>query len=123
MIYFETILPLIEAEGLGPTCRPLTYFCQMAFTRVVPGGGSPTQVVEPIAPGRHVPLLKQAMELLHHHLPALSLREGRNWIQEPSETPSYSPTQTSNRSRVSADKLELFKVEEPCPPWQMHNSC
>ena len=29
--YFNTILPLIEADGMGPTCLPLTTFCQIAF--------------------------------------------------------------------------------------------
>lgn len=45
--YFETILPVIEADRFGPTCMPLMYFCQMAFTRAVGGGPSPIQVVEP----------------------------------------------------------------------------
>jgi hypothetical protein len=36
--YFETILPVVEADGMGPTCMPLTYFCQLAFTTTVGGG-------------------------------------------------------------------------------------
>ena len=69
--YFETILPVIEADGMGPTCMPLTHFCQVAVTTTVPGGSSPVEVQEPTSPGRHVPLVTQAIEMLHHHLPAL----------------------------------------------------
>ena len=54
-----------------PTCMPLTYFSHMSFTRTAGGGTSPIQVVEPTPPGRHAPLLTQAIQMLHHHLPAL----------------------------------------------------
>lgn len=69
--YFETILPVIEADGMGHTCMPLTCFCQVAITRSALNANSILQVVPPVAPPRHVPLLTQASTILHHHLPAL----------------------------------------------------
>ncbi|KAL3810349.1 hypothetical protein ACHAXA_003078 [Cyclostephanos tholiformis] len=81
--YFNTILPLTEADGMGPTCLPLTTFCQIAFTRSAPGGISHLQIVEPTPPGRHVPLLTQAVEMLHHHLPALAARGGQPFDLQP----------------------------------------
>ena len=74
--YFETILPVIEADGMGHTCMPLTYFCQMALTVTAGGGAPPVQVAAPNVPARHVPLLIQAASMLHHHLPALSAGGG-----------------------------------------------
>ena len=47
---FETILPVIEADGMGQSCMLLTYFCQMAITITAARGGSPIQVVHPIPP-------------------------------------------------------------------------
>ena len=70
--YFETILPAIEADGMGQTCMPLTAFCQIAITHSAPNAGSPISVISPVTPPRHVPLLTQASTILHHHLPALS---------------------------------------------------
>lgn len=81
--YFETILPVIEADGMGPTCMPLTYFCQMAITTAAAGGVSPIQVVAPIPPSRHVPLLTQAIEMLHHLLPALGTGGSKNIDLQP----------------------------------------
>ncbi len=70
--YFETILPVIEADGMGQTCMPLTHFCQVAITRPAANATSTIQVIAPVAPARHVPLLVQASAILHHHLPALN---------------------------------------------------
>jgi hypothetical protein len=71
--YFETILPVIDADGMGQTCMPLTFFCQVAITQPAANTNSILQVVPPVAPPRHVPLLTQATtNILHHHLPALS---------------------------------------------------
>ncbi len=81
--YFDTILPVIEADGMGPTCMPLTYFCQMAITTTMAGGVSPIQVVEPTPPGRHAPLINQAIAMLHHHLPSLVTGGGRNIELQP----------------------------------------
>ncbi len=74
--YFETMLPVIEADGMGQTCMPLTHFCQVAITRPAAGAASTIQVIAPLAPARHVPLLTQASAILHHHLPALNSRGG-----------------------------------------------
>ena len=74
--YFETIHPVIAADGMEQTCMPLTHFCQVAFTVAVAGGSSPIEVVAPATPARHVPLLSQAAALLHHHLPALGAGNG-----------------------------------------------
>ena len=74
--YFETIHPVIAADGMEATCMPLTHFCQVALTRAAAGGTSPVEVVTPNSPSRHVPLLSQAASLLHHHLPALSTGGG-----------------------------------------------
>ncbi|KAL3817789.1 hypothetical protein ACHAXA_005822 [Cyclostephanos tholiformis] len=71
--HLQLARPYAAADGMGPTCLPLTTFCQIAFTRSAPGGNSHLQIVEPAVPGRHVPLLTQAMEMLHH-LPALAAR-------------------------------------------------
>ena len=43
--YFETILPVIEADGMGQTCMSLTHFCQIAITLPAANGVSPLQVV------------------------------------------------------------------------------
>jgi len=69
--YFETILPVIEADGMAQTCMPLTHFCQVAITPAAGGGVSILQVIPPTAPVRYVPLLTQTTGLLHH-LPALT---------------------------------------------------
>jgi len=74
--YFETIHPVIAADGMEATCMPLTHFCQVALTLMAAGGSSPVEVVTPIPPARHVPLLNQAASILHHHLPALSTGGG-----------------------------------------------
>ncbi len=49
--YFQTILPVIEADGMAQTCMPLTYSCQVAITSTA-GGDSVVQVVPPIAPAK-----------------------------------------------------------------------
>ncbi len=36
--YFETIHPVIIADGLEQTCTPLTHFCQVAITLAAVGG-------------------------------------------------------------------------------------
>jgi hypothetical protein len=69
--YVETILPVIEADGMAGTCKPLTRFCLAALT--IPGQGqAPTVKINPLPPpGRHVPLLGQADALLVKHLTGL----------------------------------------------------
>ncbi|KAL3816142.1 hypothetical protein ACHAXA_001629 [Cyclostephanos tholiformis] len=68
--YFDTILPLIEADGMAGACEPLTRFCLAAIT-ILAGTGSPVTIDSPRPPGRHVPLLEQASQLLAAHLTGL----------------------------------------------------
>jgi hypothetical protein len=68
--YFDTIYPLIEADGMAAACEPLTRFCLAAIT-VHKNGGSPLTIEAPRSPGRHVPLLEQAAQILSTHLPGL----------------------------------------------------
>jgi hypothetical protein len=44
--YFDTILPLLEADGTAGACVALTKYCQMAIT-VTAGGESTLQDVPP----------------------------------------------------------------------------
>ncbi len=55
--YFETILPVIEADGMSQTCMPLTHFCQVAITPPAVNDVLPLQVVAPAPPFHHIPLL------------------------------------------------------------------
>ena len=48
--YFETIHPVITADGLEQTCMPLKHFCQVALTLAAVGGSSPIEVVAPAPP-------------------------------------------------------------------------
>ncbi|KAL3808781.1 hypothetical protein ACHAXA_011404 [Cyclostephanos tholiformis] len=68
--YFDTILPMIEADGMAGACEPLTRFCLAAITTLA-GAGSPVTINSPRPPGRHVPLLEQASQLLAAHLTGL----------------------------------------------------
>ncbi|KAL3815966.1 hypothetical protein ACHAXA_008925 [Cyclostephanos tholiformis] len=111
--YFNTILPLIEADGMGQTCLPLTTFCQIAFTRSSPGGISHIQIVEPTPPGRHVPLLRQAVEMLHHHLPALVAKGGQPFDLQPlvNTIVAGQHQRQANQAQARADKLQKETVE------------
>ncbi|KAL3823338.1 hypothetical protein ACHAXA_010473, partial [Cyclostephanos tholiformis] len=111
--YFNTILPLIEADGMGQTCLPLTTFCQIAFTRSAPGGNSHIQIVEPTPPGRHVPLLTQAVEMLHHHLPALVAKGGQPFDLQPlvNTIVAGQHQRQANQAQARADKLQKETVE------------
>jgi hypothetical protein len=68
--YFDTILPLLEADGTVGACVVLTKYCQMAIT-ITTGGESTLQVVSPNPPARNVNLLTQAYHLLRHYFPSL----------------------------------------------------
>ncbi len=67
--YFNTILPVIEADGMATTCEPLTHFSQVAIASAGPNVTSLLQVDAAVAPWRHGPLLAQADAILTHHLP------------------------------------------------------
>jgi hypothetical protein len=56
--YCDTILPLIEDDGLAAACEPLTRFCLAAVTAHV-GDDSLITIAAPRPPGRHVPLLNK----------------------------------------------------------------
>ncbi len=75
--YFDTILPVIKANGLGAACNPLTRICLAAIT--VPGAGQPSavQVAAPCPPPRHIPLLEQSEAILSNFL------MGLHWIVMP----------------------------------------
>ena len=51
--YFETILLVIEADGMAGTCDPLTRFCLAAIT-VGQGQVLAVRIVAPAPPGWHV---------------------------------------------------------------------
>ena len=67
--YFETILPVMEADGLAADCAPLTRFCQIAITRHLMNGNSMLEVNSPVPPHWHIALLTQAHGILSYHLP------------------------------------------------------
>jgi hypothetical protein len=69
--YVETILPVIEANGMAGTCKPLTWFCLAALTTPGQGQAPTVKIDPPPPPGRHVPLLEQADALLVDHLKGL----------------------------------------------------
>ena len=105
--YFETIHPVIGADGMEQTCMPLTHFCQVALTVAVAGGGSPIQVVTPAAPARHVPLLSQAAAILHHHLPALGSGNGGGLNLTPlvNTIAAGQQQRAAEQAQAQADKL------------------
>jgi hypothetical protein len=78
--YFDTILPLLEADGTAGACIALTKYCQMAIT-VTTRGESTLQVVSPNPPARNVNLLTQAYHLLRHYFPSLGAQPPTNDIQ------------------------------------------
>ncbi len=78
--YFDTILPLLEADGTAGACVALTKYCQMAIT-ITARGESTLQVVQPTPPARNVSLLMQSHLLLHHYFPTLGTQPPTNDIQ------------------------------------------
>ena len=122
--YFETILPVIEADGMGQTCMPLTHFCQVAITRPAAGAASTIQVIAPLAPARHVPLLTQASAILHHHLPALNSRGGGGINLQPLVNTIVAGQQQrqQEQAQVRAEKLqkENTTVESWLGPENFH---
>jgi hypothetical protein len=68
--YFDTILPLLEADGTAGACIALTKYCQMAISVTI-GGESTLQVVPPTLPTCNVTLLTQSHLLLRHYFPTL----------------------------------------------------
>jgi hypothetical protein len=69
--YFETILPVIKADGMAATCEPLMRFCLAAVTTPGQGQVSAVQIAALLPPGCHIPLLEQTKAILALHLMGL----------------------------------------------------
>ncbi len=69
--YFETILPVIEANGIAATCKPFMRFCLAAITTPGQGQVSAVQITAMLPSSRHAPLLEQAEAILASHLTGL----------------------------------------------------
>jgi hypothetical protein len=76
---FDSILPLLEADGTAGACVALTKYCQMAIT-VTARGESALQVVQPTPPAQNVSLLTQSHLLLRHYFPTLGTQPPTNDI-------------------------------------------
>jgi hypothetical protein len=75
--YFDTILPVIKADGLGVACNSLTHFCLAAIRVHSAGQKLAVQVAAPRPPPWHIPLLKQLVAILSNFL------MGLGWIAAP----------------------------------------
>ncbi|KAL3823120.1 hypothetical protein ACHAXA_006450 [Cyclostephanos tholiformis] len=73
----------------------------------------PNGIVEPTPPGRHVPLLTQAVEMLHHHLPALAARGGQPFDLQPlvNTIVAGQHQRQADQAQARADKLQKETVE------------
>jgi hypothetical protein len=69
--YFETILPVIKADGMAATCEPLTRFCLAVITTPGQGQVLAVQIAALLPPSHHAPLLEQAEKFLALHLMGL----------------------------------------------------
>jgi hypothetical protein len=69
--YFETILPVIKANGMAATCEPLTRFCLAAITTPGQGQVSVVHIAALLPPSRQDPLLEQAKRIFALHLTGL----------------------------------------------------
>ncbi len=104
--YFDTILPLLEADGTTGACVALTRYCQMAIT-VTAGGESTLQVVSPNPPAHNVNLLMQAYHLLRHYFPSLGTQPPANDIQPlVAHLTAYQNEQTVCQNQARQEKLE-----------------
>ncbi len=76
------------------------------------GGGVPNSVVEPTPPGWHVPLLNQAIAMLHHHLPSLAAGGGRHFNLQPLVNTIVAGQQRQvEQAQLRADKQQKETVE------------
>jgi hypothetical protein len=104
--YFDTILPLLEADGTAGACVALTKYCQMAIT-VTTRGESTLQVVSPNPPAHNVNLLTQAYHLLCHYFPLLGAQPPANDIQPlVAHLTAYQKEQTVRQDQAQQEKLE-----------------
>ncbi len=104
--YFDTIPPLLEADGTAGACIALTKYCQMAIT-VTAGGESTLQVVQPTPPARNVSLLMQSHLLLCHHVPTLGTQPPTNDIQPlVAHLTTYQNEQTVCQNQAWQEKID-----------------
>jgi hypothetical protein len=105
--YFDTILPLMEADGTAGACIALTKYCQMAIT-VTAGGESTLQVVTPTPPARNATLLMQSHLLLHHYFPTLLGTQPPIHDLQPlvAHLTTYQNEQTVHQDQAQQEKIE-----------------
>ncbi len=104
--YFNTILPLLEADGNAGSCIALTKYCQMAIT-VTAGGGSTLQVVQPTQPAQNVSLLMQSHLLLCHYFPFWGTQPPTNDIQPlVAHLTAYQNEQTVCQNQAWQEKID-----------------
>jgi hypothetical protein len=104
--YFDTILPLPEADGTMGACIALTKYCQMAIT-VTSGGESTLQVVQPTPPAQNVSLLMQSHLLLCHYFPTLGTQPPTNGIQPlVAHLTPYQNEQTVRQNQAWQEKID-----------------
>ncbi len=104
--YFDTIPPLLEADGTAGACVALTNYCQMAIT-VTAGGEFTLQVVQPTPPAQNVSLLTQSHLLLRHYFPTLGTQPPTNDIQPlVAHLTAYQNEQTVHQNQARQEKID-----------------
>ncbi len=108
--YFNTIPPLLEADGTTGACIILTKYCQMAIT-VSAGGESTLQVFPPTPPARNATLLMQSHLLLCHYFPTLLGAQPPTHDLQPlvAHLTAY-----QNKQTVCQDQARQEKIEKEC---------
>jgi hypothetical protein len=108
--YFDTILPLLEADGIAGACVTLTKYCQMAIA-VTARGESTLQVVPPTPPARNVTLLMQIHLHLCHYLPTLLGAQPPTHDLQPLVVHL---TTYQNEQTVCQDQAQQEKIKKEC---------
>jgi hypothetical protein len=105
--YFNTILPLLEADGTAGACVALTKYCQMAIT-VTAGGESTLQVIPPTPPAHNVTLLTQSHLLLRHYFPTMLGAQPPTHDLQPlvAHLTAYQNEQTVRQDQARQEKIE-----------------
>jgi hypothetical protein len=105
--YFDTILPLLEADGTAGACVALNKYCQMAII-VTARGGSTLQVVPPTPPAHNVTLLTQSNLLLRHYFPTLLGAQPPTHDLQPlvAHLTTYQNEQTVRQDQARQEKIE-----------------
>jgi hypothetical protein len=103
--YFDTILPLMEAEGTAGAFLALTKFCQMTII-VMAAGGSILQVVKPTPLACKAALLTHSHLLLHHYFPTLGAQTPSLDIQLlVAHLTAYQQEQTVHHNQAWQEKI------------------